>query len=161
MLVVMLLKKNIYLFIIWHWVLVAAHQIFEFSCHLWDFLGFPDSSFGKESTCNAGDPGSIPGSGRSPGEGKGYLLQYSGLENSTVHGVTKSWTGLSNFRFHFVGSLVATCRIWFPDQGSNVGPLYWEHGVLATWPPRKTPPVVIFDLFYRFIGDPPTTNLQL
>ena len=65
MLVVMLLKKNIYLFIIWHWVLVAAHQIFEFSCHLWDFLGFPDSSFGKESTCNAGDPGSIPGSGRS------------------------------------------------------------------------------------------------
>ena len=77
MLVVMLLKKNIYLFIIWHWVLVAAHQIFEFSCHLWDFLGFPDSSFGKESTCNAGDPGSIPGSGRSTGEGIGYPHQYS------------------------------------------------------------------------------------
>ena len=45
-------------------------------------MGFPDSSVGKESTCNAGDPGSIPGSGRSPGEGKGYPLQYSGLENS-------------------------------------------------------------------------------
>ena len=45
-------------------------------------LGFPGSSAGKESTCNAGDPGSIPGSGRSPGEGKGYPLQYSGLENS-------------------------------------------------------------------------------
>ena len=44
--------------------------------------GFPDSSVGKESTCNAGDPSSIPGFGRSPGEGKGYPLQYSGLENS-------------------------------------------------------------------------------
>ena len=40
-------------------------------------LGFPDSSVGKESTCNAGDPGSIPGSGRSPGEGTGSPLQYS------------------------------------------------------------------------------------
>jgi len=40
-------------------------------------MGFPDSSVGKESTCNAGDPGSIPGSGRAPGEGKGYPLQYS------------------------------------------------------------------------------------
>ena len=45
-------------------------------------LGFPDSSVGKESTCNAGDLGSIPGLRRSPGEGKGYPLQYSGLENS-------------------------------------------------------------------------------
>ena len=44
-------------------------------------LGFPDSSVGKESTCNAGDTGSIPGLGRSPGEGIGYPLQYSGLEN--------------------------------------------------------------------------------
>ena len=40
-------------------------------------MGFPDNSVGKESACNAGDPGSIPGSGRSPGEGMGYLLQYS------------------------------------------------------------------------------------
>ena len=59
------------------------------------FLGFPCGSAGKESTCNAGDLGSIPGLGRSPGEGKGYLLQYSGLENSMdciVHGVIKSWT---------------------------------------------------------------------
>ena len=45
-------------------------------------MGFPDSSVGKESTCNAGDPGSIPGLGRSRGEGKGDPLQYSGLENS-------------------------------------------------------------------------------
>ena len=55
----------------------------------------PDSSVGKESTCNAGDPGSIPGPGRSSGEGEGYPLQYSRLENSMgciVHGVTKSQT---------------------------------------------------------------------
>ena len=54
----------------------------------------------KESACNVGDLGSIPGSGRSPGEGKGYPLQYSGLENSRnciVHAVAKSWTKLSNF----------------------------------------------------------------
>ena len=43
--------------------------------------GFPDTSVGKESTCNGGDPSSIPGLERSPGEGKGYPLQYSGLEN--------------------------------------------------------------------------------
>ena len=54
---------------------------------------FPDSSVGKESACNAGDPGTIPGLGRPPGEGKGYPLQYSGLENSmdcVVLGVTNS-----------------------------------------------------------------------
>ena len=45
-------------------------------------LGFPGGSAGEESACNEGDLGSIPGLGRSPGEGKGYLLQYSGLENS-------------------------------------------------------------------------------
>ena len=61
-------------------------------------MGFPCSSAGKESTCNAGDLGSIPGLGRSPGEVKGSPHQYSGLENSmdcTVHGVTKSWTRLT------------------------------------------------------------------
>ena len=55
--------------------------------------GFPDSSAGKDSACNAGDPGSIPGSDRFPGEGQGYALQNSGLENSMdciVHGVAKS-----------------------------------------------------------------------
>ena len=45
------------------------------------FLGFPCGSAGKESTCNVGHQGSIPGFGRSPGEGQGYPLQYSGLEN--------------------------------------------------------------------------------
>ena len=64
------------------------------------FLGFPYGSAGKESTCNVGDLGSTPGLGRSPGEGKGYPLQYSGLENSMdciVHGVVKSQTRLSDF----------------------------------------------------------------
>ena len=64
--------------------------------------GFPCGSAGKESTCNVGVLGLIPGLGRSPGEGKGYPLQYSGLEksmNCIVHGVTKSWTRLSDFHF--------------------------------------------------------------
>ena len=63
-------------------------------------MGFPGGSDGKESACNVGDPGSIPGLGRSYGEGNGYPLQCSCLENSmdkeawwaTVHGVTKSQT---------------------------------------------------------------------
>ena len=71
------------------------------------FLGFPCGSAGKESACNAGDLDSIPGLGRSPGEGNGNTLQYSCLENSmdrgawwatTVHGFTKSWTLLSTHR---------------------------------------------------------------
>ena len=67
-------------------------------------LGFPGGSEGKESTCNVGDLSLIPELGRSSGEGKGYPLQYSGLENSIdciVHGVTNSQTGLTDFHFHF------------------------------------------------------------
>ena len=66
------------------------------------FSGFPCGSAGKESACNAGGLGSIPGLGRSPGEGKGYPLQYSGLENSVdyiVLWVAKGQTLLSNFHF--------------------------------------------------------------
>ena len=67
-------------------------------------LGFPGGSESKESACNAGDPGSIPGLGRSPGEGNDNLLQYSCLENpmdrgagqAAVHGVAKSQTRLSD-----------------------------------------------------------------
>ena len=62
--------------------------------------GFPDSSVGKESACNAGDLGSIPGLGRSLGDGKGYPLQYSGLENTMnciVHWIAKSRTQLRKF----------------------------------------------------------------
>ena len=68
------------------------------------FLGFPCGSAGKESACNARDLSLIPGLGRSPGEGKGYPLQYSGLENSMdciAHGLAKSWTRLSDFHFTF------------------------------------------------------------
>jgi len=64
------------------------------------FLDFPGGSDGKKFACNAGNLGSIPGLGRSPGEGNSYPLQYFGLENSVdrgiwqaaVHRVTKSWT---------------------------------------------------------------------
>ena len=58
-------------------------------------MGFPSGSAGKDSACNVGDLGSIPGLGRSPGEGKGYPLQDSGLENSMDHidhGVAESDT---------------------------------------------------------------------
>ena len=67
----------------------------------------PGSSADKESTCNVGDLGLIPGLGRSPGEGKGYSLQYSGMENSMdlVHGVSKSQTRLNDFQFSFLISL--------------------------------------------------------
>ena len=64
------------------------------------FLDFPGGSAGKESAHNVGDMGLIPELGRSPGEGNGYPLPYSGLENSTdsiVHEVTNSGTRLSNF----------------------------------------------------------------
>ena len=67
-------------------------------------MGLPYSSDGKESLCNSGDPGSIPGSGRSPGESNGNPLQYSCLENftdrgawwATLHVVAKSQTRLSS-----------------------------------------------------------------
>ena len=70
-------------------------------------MGFPGDSEGKAFACNAGDLGSIPGLGRSPGEGSGNSLQYSCLENpmdggawrATVHGVAKSQTRLGNFTF--------------------------------------------------------------
>ena len=64
--------------------------------------GFPCGPGGKESTCNAGDLGSIPILGRFSEEGKGYPFQYSGLENSTnciIHGVAKSQIRLSDFHF--------------------------------------------------------------
>ena len=74
-------------------------------------LGFLCDSADKQSGCNAGDLGSIPGLKRSPGEGKGYPLQYSGLEKSMdciIHGITKSRTWLSNF--HFTNLLTSSNR---------------------------------------------------
>ena len=79
--------------------------MFSFSSLNHPSFHFPGGSEDKASACNAGDPGSIPGLGRSPGEGNGNPLQYSCLENpmdrgawwATVHGVAKSWTRLSDF----------------------------------------------------------------
>ena len=75
---------------------IVIHGLFELQL----FLGFPGGSGGKETACYVGDPASIPGSGRSPGEGYGYPLQYSCLENpmdkgawgATGHWVAKSKT---------------------------------------------------------------------
>ena len=90
-------------------------------------MGFPGGSAGKESTRNVGDLDSISGLGRSPGEGKGYPLQYSGLENSMdsiVHGVAKSRTGPSDFHFHFhflLPSTMSTCPFFTSIPALQVG----------------------------------------
>jgi len=82
-------------------------------------MGFPGGSEVKASASNVGDLGSIPGSGRSPGEGNGNPLQYSCLENpmdrgawwATVHGVSKSWTQLSDLtNFHAPNDTIITAR---------------------------------------------------
>ena len=82
--------------------------------HRYISLDFPGGSDSKDSTCKAGDPGSIPGSGRVPGEGNGYPLHYSCLEKfmdrgawwATVHEVPQSWTELSNYHFHFLSDVI-------------------------------------------------------
>ena len=79
----------------------------------WKNQGFPGGSDGKASACDLGNPSSIPGLGRSPGEGNGNPFQYSCLENlmdggawwATVHGVAKSQTQLSNFTHSLTHSL--------------------------------------------------------
>ena len=79
---------------------------------------FPGGSAGKESACNAGDLGLIPGLGRAPGEGKGYPLQYSGLENSMDcidHGIAKNWTPLSDF--HFLSVKINDRKYWMTIGG--------------------------------------------
>ena len=98
-------KKSLFLKCMWphgfHGLLLLLLFLFFFPTRA-NKGGFPCGSAGKESARNVGDLGSILGLGRSPGEGKGYPLQYSGLEISTdctVHGVTKSWTWLSDFQF--------------------------------------------------------------
>ena len=81
-------------------LLLVPHEISVFILFLLLVLGFPHNSVGKSSACKAGDPDSIPGSRKSPGEGNGKPPQYSCLENpmdrgtwqATVHGVTKSQT---------------------------------------------------------------------
>ena len=84
------------------WIFVSKIMSLLFNMLSRLVMGFPCGLAGKESTCNTGDLGLIPGLGRSLGEGKGYPLHYSGLENSMdwiVHGVKKSQTRLSDFHF--------------------------------------------------------------
>ena len=83
------------------------------------FLGFPCGSPGNEFAYSEGDLGSIPGLGRSSGEGKGYPRQYSGLENSMDcidHGVAKSQTRLSDFHNHFQTTAPALGGSWLYIQ---------------------------------------------
>ena len=94
------------------------HQKMVFLLPVW---GFPCGSAGKESICNVGDLGSIPGLGWIPEERKGYPLQYSGLENSmdyAVYGVTKSRTWLSGFHFHF--TCLTRDEVWFNYWSSKL-----------------------------------------
>ena len=94
-------------------------------------LGFPGGSDGKKSAYNSGDPGVIPGLGKYLREGNGYPIQYSCLENSmdreawqqaTVHGVTKSWTLLSDFHFFtFSGDCVPQYSLKIPELYQCVG----------------------------------------
>ena len=73
----------------------TVHEVAKSRTQLSNFTFFPGGSAGKESTCNVGDLSSIPGLEKSPREGKGYPLQYSGLENSAdciIHGVKESDT---------------------------------------------------------------------
>ena len=84
---------------------IQKNHFLQVSC----FQGFPCDSAGKESACNAGGLGSIPGLGRSTGEGKGYPLHNSGLDNSMdfiAHAVAKSQTRLSDFYFHFLSRML-------------------------------------------------------
>ena len=99
-------------------------------------MGFPGGSDGKASACNMEDLGSIPGSGRSPGEGNGNPLQYSCLENpmdreawqATVHGVAKSQTRLSNFTSSFNLSTSFRSQI-FIKTTSHIGMYLLVHKI--------------------------------
>ena len=97
-------------------------------------MSFPGGSDSKASACNVGDPGSIPGLGRSPGEGNGNPLQYSCLENpteggawwATVHGVAKSRTGLSDFTSqHLIGSAFSMVGFSWAQSTSYVFLILW------------------------------------
>ena len=106
--------------------------------YTWYFLS---GTSGKESTCNAGDMGSIPGLGRSPGEGNGYPPQYSGLENSmdcTVHGVTKRHDRVT-FTWQkqdYVGVFPTCCSHSFPLWPLPL-PLVFVTGFYPDFPPAS------------------------
>ena len=113
---------------------------------------FLDGSDSKESACNSGDPGSIPGLGKFHGEGSGNSLQYSCLENSmdrgawraTVHGVIKNWTQLSNF--HFTSLLKAYVSVHWSGGGKISGIRIWQ-----IWVPIPTQPLIGLMKLFMFI----------
>ena len=103
-------------------------------------MGFHGDSDGKESACNAGNLGSIPGSGRSPGEGNGYPLQYSCLQNPMGRGacvtdslgsqrVRQSWA-TSTFTFHFQALSLFAAASWT----ANIHPPNSSHTNQPCWP---------------------------
>ena len=126
-------------------------------------MGFPGGSAGKESSCNAGDLGSIPGNpleglGRSPGKGNSYPLQYSGLENSMdciVHGVAESQTQMSDFHFltygtqHLVdlpsGFSLSICSsqgvFWALSEALS---MHWDLEILSRWQVRDILSLTMF-----------------
>ena len=112
-------------------------------------MGFPGGSAGKEFACNAGDLGLIRGLGRSPGERKGYPLQYPGLEDSMdciVHEVIKSWAGLSNFHFLLLHRITGSRtyglqKLWFP--GSRAQKLWHVGSVVVALRLQSTGSIVV------------------
>ena len=106
-------------------------DFFKFGMNVIYLWGFPCGSAGKESTCNAGNLGSIPGLGRSLGEGKGYPLQYSGLENSidcTVHGSQRVRHDSTTFTCLFIFKIEALETHWkshIPGWIMSMGVPHW------------------------------------
>ena len=104
-------------------ILCITYELYSLSLYIYIYthwcVGFPGGSDGKEFAYNVEDMGLIPGLRRSPGEGNGYPLQYSCLENSmdsrawqaTVQGIAKSWTHLSDFHFHLC--VYINIYVWF------------------------------------------------
>ena len=91
-------------------------------------LSLPDSSVVKDSTCNAGDPSLIPGLGKSTGEGKGYPLQYSGLENfmdCIDHGVAKSRIRLSDFSLSLSAFFMVQLSHPYMTAGNTIALTIW------------------------------------
>ena len=110
---------------------VDALAVINYEIHWTIPLDFPGGSDGKASAYNAGDPGSVPGLGRTLGEGNGNPLQYSCLENpmdrgswqATVSGVTKSWTRLSSLTdFTFTGQLLPDTPFFRGRMWSQIAP---------------------------------------
>ena len=123
--------------------------------------GFPCGSAGKESTCNARDLGLIPGLGRSRGEGKGYPLQYSSLENfmdRVVHGVAKSWTWLSDFHFMSLQWELVCCR---SSGFKAVNISWWIHLWGEMFYQIRTPPLQPHLTVITFLKGPSLNSVTL